>query len=93
MLASRSPSRASCSVEFSVDGAGVNADDIRGVEVPTLIIGHDRDAVHPLAIAQGFAALMPRARLVTITPKAESRERYRDDFRVALSVFLKEFRS
>jgi pimeloyl-ACP methyl ester carboxylesterase len=78
---------------ISLDGAGVNADDIRGVEVPTLIIGHDHDAVHPLAIAQGLAALIPRARLVTITPKAESRERYRDDFRAALSVFLKEFRS
>jgi pimeloyl-ACP methyl ester carboxylesterase len=78
---------------ISVDGAGVNADDIRGVEVPTLVIGHDRDAVHPLAIAQGLAALIPGARLVTITPKAESREHYRDDFRAALSVFLKEFGS
>ena len=68
---------------ISIDGAGVNADDIRGVEVPTLIISHDRDAVHPLAIARGLAALIPSARLVTITPKAESRECYRDDFRAA----------
>jgi hypothetical protein len=38
------------------------------------------------------AALIPRANLVEITAKADSRERYCDDLRQALAAFLKGYR-
>jgi pimeloyl-ACP methyl ester carboxylesterase len=74
---------------ISADGPGVASSEIGSISVPTLIVGHARDLVHPLSIAQALAGLIPRANLIEITPKADSRERYRDDFREALSVFLK----
>ena len=77
---------------ISADGPGVDAADIRKIAVPTLVIGHGRDAVHPLRMAEAFAAWIPNARLATISPKAKSRDRYRDDFRIALSNFLTELR-
>ncbi len=73
------------------DGPGIAEDAVRALAVPTLVIGHGRDAVHPLAYANDLAALIPRARLVMITAKADDPERYAIDFRAALSAFLKEF--
>jgi pimeloyl-ACP methyl ester carboxylesterase len=74
---------------ISADGPGVSSDGIGSISVPALIIGHKRDLVHPLSIAQALAALIPRVNLVEITAKADSRERYCDDFRQALAAFLK----
>ncbi len=45
--------------------------------------------VHPLAKAKELAAIIPHSHMVEITGKADSRERYRDEFRAALSAFLK----
>jgi pimeloyl-ACP methyl ester carboxylesterase len=73
------------------DGPGVSEADARAIHAPTLVIGHARDAVHPLAHAETLAALIPGARLVTITAKADSRADYVCDFRAALSAFLKDF--
>jgi len=73
------------------EGPGISDDEARAVRAPTLVIGHGRDAIHPLTHAQALAALIPGARLVTITPKADDRARYVLDFRAALSGFLKEF--
>jgi pimeloyl-ACP methyl ester carboxylesterase len=73
------------------DGPGVSDEDTRAIQAPTLVIGHGRDAVHPFAHAEALAALIPDARLVTITAKADSRARYVSDFRAALSAFLKDF--
>jgi len=53
------------------------------------LAGHARDLVHPLSIAQALAALIPHANLVEIAAKADSVERYRDDFRETLAAFLK----
>lgn len=75
---------------ISADGPGVKNNEIEAIDVPTLVIGHVRDLTHPLAKARTLAAMISRAKLVKITPKAESRECYRDDFRAALSTFLKE---
>jgi pimeloyl-ACP methyl ester carboxylesterase len=74
---------------ISADGPGVSSNGIGSISVPTLIVGHPRDLVHPLSIAQALAVLIPRATLVEITAKADSRERYRDDFGQALAAFLK----
>jgi pimeloyl-ACP methyl ester carboxylesterase len=77
-------------IRISGDGPGVESAGVRAIRVPTLVIGHDRDLVHPFGHAQALAGLIPNARLVQITPKAESRDRFRGDFRAALSAFLAE---
>jgi pimeloyl-ACP methyl ester carboxylesterase len=75
---------------ISADGPDVAEDEVRAISVPTLVIGHARDVVHPLAYAKTFADWIPGATLVEITPKATNAEVYRSDFRSALTRFLKE---
>ena len=76
--------------KISADGPGVSEAELRAVAVPTLVIGHGRDLVHPLSHAEALAALIPGSRLVTITSKADDRARYLADFNHALGVFLKD---
>ncbi len=75
---------------ISADGPGVSEAQVRALRMPTLLIGHGRDAVHPLAYARTLADWIPGARLVEITPKARDAAAYRDDFRAALAAFFKE---
>ncbi len=75
---------------ISADGPGITEPQVRKLTLPTLVIGHELDAVHPLAFARTLSAWIPRARLVQITPKALNPEAYRNDFRDALASFLKE---
>ena len=74
---------------ISVDGPGIDAADLARLDLPVLVIGHGRDHVHPLALAEELAGLIPGARLVRITPKADDPSAYRTDFRAALAAFLK----
>jgi pimeloyl-ACP methyl ester carboxylesterase len=73
---------------IAADGPGVTRDQLAALRLPVLVIGHTQDEAHPLAYAEALAALIPGARLVTITPKAKSRPHYVADFRLALSRFL-----
>lgn len=73
------------------DGHGVSRDDVRALRVPTLVIGHKRDEVHPLALARELAEAIPGARFVEITPKADDRDRYLAEFQQALTTFFEEF--
>lgn len=76
---------------IAADGPGVSDGEVAGIAVPTLVIGHDRDAVHPLGHAERLAALIPGARLDVITAKAVDRDRYVSDFRSSLGAFLAGF--
>ncbi len=76
---------------IAADGPGVSEQQVRAIVVPALVIGHGRDFVHPLSYATTLATLIPNARLVEITSKADDRARYVADFHTALSGFLKEF--
>ncbi|WP_119254860.1 alpha/beta fold hydrolase [Shinella zoogloeoides] len=75
---------------ISMDGPDVTEAEVSAIAVPTLVIGHGRDLVHPLGHARSLAGMIPGARLVEITPKADDADAYRADFRAALSAFLKE---
>ena len=75
---------------ISADGPGVTAEQVQRLSVPTLVIGTERDAIHPLAYAHTLADLIPTARLVTITPKATDRAAYVREFQAALQTFLEE---
>ena len=72
------------------DGPGISSDEIANLSCPTLVIGTARDVIHPLAMAEEVASLIPRARFVEITPKGDDAERYQADFQTALRQFLKE---
>ncbi len=72
------------------DGPGVSRDDIAGLECRSLVVGHARDAIHPLTIAQEIANLIPRAQFVEITPKADGAAKYRKELREALRLFMTE---
>jgi pimeloyl-ACP methyl ester carboxylesterase len=75
---------------ISADGPGVTRREIERIAVPALVIGHERDAIHPMAMAEELASLIASARLVRITPKATDVNRYRAEFRAAISTFLTE---
>jgi pimeloyl-ACP methyl ester carboxylesterase len=73
---------------IAADGPGVTEQELLSIEVPTLVIGHDRDLAHPLAYAETLARLIPKATLKVITPKAVDRNAYRQEFRDCLAEFL-----
>jgi len=76
---------------ISADGPDIGEEQLRHLTIPTLVIGHRRDSVHPLAHAVAIAGLIPGARFVEITPKAEDRIRYIVEFHSAMHHFLKDF--
>jgi len=73
---------------IAVDGPGVSAAEYADLAVPALVLGHERDAVHPLAHARALAGLIPQAELAIITPKATSKAAYIADFHRTLQSFL-----
>ncbi|TXH99674.1 MAG: alpha/beta hydrolase [Rhizobium sp.] len=79
--------------KISADGPGVTEAEVRRVAMPTLVVGHDRDIVHPLGYAQDLAERIPDARLVKIASKAESRSQHLADLRKAMADFLKDLQN
>jgi pimeloyl-ACP methyl ester carboxylesterase len=73
---------------IAADGPGVTTGQVSSLAVPTLVIGTGRDLLHPFSHAEALGHLIPGARLVEITPKATSRDRYVTDFQAALRNFL-----
>jgi pimeloyl-ACP methyl ester carboxylesterase len=75
---------------ISADGPGILEDDISRIKVPTLIIGHGRDLIHPLAHAEALAGLISTSQLVKITAKADDRPRHAFEFQTAMGEFLEK---
>jgi pimeloyl-ACP methyl ester carboxylesterase len=73
---------------IALDGPDVTRAQAAALTLPTLVIGHGRDLVHPLAYAETLAATIPGAELATITPKAADAGRHAEDFRAAVRRFL-----
>jgi pimeloyl-ACP methyl ester carboxylesterase len=74
---------------IALDGPGVTEAEARALDVPTLVIGHDVDSVHPLAYAQRLAETIPGARLAEIAPKATDKPLHIHEFRSELDSFLR----
>lgn len=70
------------------DGPGVNEAGVRAIAVPTLIIGHKIDAVHPLEFARTLASKIAGSQFVEITPKATDKPRHVAEFRANVAQFL-----
>ena len=75
---------------ISADGPGVGRSALSSIAVPSLVIGHGEDVVHPLEHARALAAAIPGARLAEIPPKARGKADYEAAFRKAVSRFLQE---
>lgn len=73
---------------ISADGPGVTESQVKAIAIPALVIGNAMDSVHPMALAEDLAAIIPDATLVRITPKAQDRGRYVSDFQLTLNNFL-----
>jgi pimeloyl-ACP methyl ester carboxylesterase len=73
---------------IAIDGPGVTRAQAAALTVPTLVIGHKRDFVHPLAYAETLAATIPGAQLVEITPKVTDPARHGEEFHSALRRWL-----
>ncbi len=73
---------------IATDGPGVNEAEVRGVGLPTLVIGHKVDAVHPLDFAKTLAGRIAQSRFFEITPKATDKPKHVAEFRATLAQFL-----
>lgn len=73
------------------DGPGVTRAQAAALRIPVLVIGHEGDHAHPLAIAQALAAAIPGAALVEVSPKeGDTKERHLAELRDAVTRFLRE---
>jgi pimeloyl-ACP methyl ester carboxylesterase len=58
------------------------------IKVPTIVLGNQKDPIHPWDIAETLAALIKGAELCEITPKSVSLERHAQDVQKAIDFFL-----
>ncbi len=77
---------------IAADGPGVTRAEGEAIEVPTLVIGHTNDLVHPLGYAEELAATIPGATLARIAPKQGQRPEHVAGFRAAVTAFLDRFK-
>jgi pimeloyl-ACP methyl ester carboxylesterase len=70
------------------DGPGVNEAELRAISVPTLVIGHKIDAVHPLEFALKLNGMIAGSQFAEITPKATDKQKHVAEFRKHLAQFL-----
>lgn len=74
--------------QISADGPDVTRAQVARISVPTLIIGHGDDLIHPLSYAEELNNLIPRSELAIITSKVRDKAQYVSDFQSSLSRFL-----
>ncbi len=59
------------------------------ITVPTLVLAHGQDPVHPREYGRILARTIPGAAFVELTPKSVSKERHEAEVRDALAAFLR----
>jgi pimeloyl-ACP methyl ester carboxylesterase len=67
---------------------GVSNSELAAIRVPTLILCTDQDAMHPLALAEELAALLPQSRLRQVTSKSRDPMQHQRDVRREIADFL-----
>lgn len=73
---------------ISADDPGLTADDIARMDIPALILSAPRDHIHPKALAEELAALLPRTRHVELPDKALHPDLHRSDAARHIAEFL-----
>ena len=61
--------------------------------MPTLVIGTDRDPVHPFTCAEAWAQALPAATLRSVTSKTVDEGRHAEDVATAIDDFLSSTRT
>lgn len=79
---------ASVLADIAADGPDVPQAATAALAVPTLIIGNQHDAIHPLSRAQTLANAIPGASFVEVTAKAVDKNRHFADVQDAIAHFL-----
>ncbi len=65
-----------------------NWQEVESLDVPALVIGNDRDLVHPLEMAREWAARLPNARFEQIPSKSENLEQHTQAVRRLFADFV-----
>jgi pimeloyl-ACP methyl ester carboxylesterase len=73
---------------IAADGPGVTNDEVRALNVPALVVGHQADAIHPIEHARSLRDLLAHGEFVEITAKSTSRNAYISDMRGAIAAFV-----
>ncbi|NTJ67711.1 alpha/beta hydrolase [Agrobacterium rhizogenes] len=79
---------ASVLADIAADGPDVPQAAAAALAVPTLIIGNQHDAIHPLSRAQALANVIPGAGFVEVTAKAIDKNRHFAEVQDAIAHFL-----
>jgi pimeloyl-ACP methyl ester carboxylesterase len=69
-----------------------NDRDLIQIQQETLILGTDRDPVHPLWMAEKLADMMPRARLFVVSSKSEDVNKHFEEASYHINEFLNKYR-
>ena len=83
------PETAALLTRIAADGPGVTPDQLKSLTIPTLILGSDADHIHPMALAETLARLIPHATLVKLPPKGRDRAAHIAACQAAILHFLK----
>ena len=75
-------------LSIALDGPEVTEAQLAALAIPTLVVGHALDHVHPLSYARKLASIVPGACLAEITPKAVDKTRYLAELHATLGAFL-----
>lgn len=73
---------------IAADGPGVTEEQIAALDVPCLVCGTREDMIHPFAMAERLAGLIPGARLVELPPKRRDRAAHFAILRAAIDEFV-----
>ncbi|MDL2398717.1 alpha/beta fold hydrolase [Rhizobium mayense] len=79
---------ASVLADIAAGGPDVTQAAVAALTVPTLVIGNEQDAIHPLACARTLAETIPGASFVEVTPKAADKTRHFAEVQGAIASFL-----
>lgn len=75
---------------IAVDGIPIRKQDLMQLAIPTLVIGTNRDAVHPIAVAKELAENIPSAHFVKVASTSDGMEHHALEVRAAITEFLTE---
>lgn len=73
---------------IAADGPGVSKREVEAFDLPTLIIGNQYDAIHPLSSAITLAETIPGARFAEVTAKATDKTRHFAETQSTITEFL-----
>ncbi|WP_246664994.1 alpha/beta hydrolase [Neorhizobium sp. P12A] len=79
---------ASVLADIASDGPGVSQAAAAALAIPTLVIGNQQDAIHPLSYARVLAETIPDATFVEVAAKAADKERHFAEVQDAIGLFL-----